>query len=301
MGAIVNRGTTIIVPDSFVGVGINASPTPGFVRDPQERINDRSIARINKNIIPPSAIAAALLLDADFANGVYMLNGEVAALADIGTVTTNSHGLVPGVGLRAEKAVGTGITNFYANLDFSPTVRDLINVPGGFTAVIDSVVDNIANGSVAHAEGNLSIGLNDVDWQPYKRSLVSWAGPVVQQDHGGWECVADYADYEYDYVYEREWPISGPELGANATSYHSMLDNVIHTYFGDNLDAVVTAAPAGIVAPVPFPMPTDRAVLAVTANCHEGTNEDKNLVGFRRTVSRLRIFTPGQPAGWALS
>jgi hypothetical protein len=257
---------------------------------------DRAVIAADSAVFP----TPMPMLDANFAAGTYTLDGNAVALADIGALSGNSLGLVGGVGLRAEKLVGSGTTNFATTLTFTPAMLARLNVAGGFTAVFDSVVDNIANGTVAHAESTIQITMRAADWMPYLRALVSWSGPVVQQDHGGFEAAADFADYEYDYVYVREWPISGPATGENNQSYHTIgaFGDVMHAYFGDNPDASVTAEAGGLVAPVELPTTVTTAFVGLNANCHEGLDADKNLVGIRRTVSRLRIYTPGRVAGW---
>lgn len=50
MGRVINRGVTEDVPADFVGIGIDAKPTPGFVRDDPSHIANEFIAAKNKKI-----------------------------------------------------------------------------------------------------------------------------------------------------------------------------------------------------------------------------------------------------------
>lgn len=242
--------------------------------------------------------AATNIAEADFANASYTLNGAAVTFADLFTdapldasVNTTFQRLA-GVGLRVEKVAGVApigaTTGNWAEIECTPALFAALNVAGGFTAVADIVSDNFVDGAVS--KGNTTFGLI------YRDDSFAHVGKYVYatdsvNDEGGASMVLYNYDYDLgtgasDQDFDGAWHGGGQFVGTMA--------DIVRGYFG--ADIATISQPAATVA---FPHP-EATKIRVTgrANPHHGDASQKLPVSSRLTVSRIRFYTPAQPAGW---
>lgn len=252
----------------------------------------RSFVETCKAAVSPLVLEPAV--GADFANGVYTLNGETAALSDLflETSTFLYTDIIPGTGLRAEKLVGDAV-GAAKSLLFTPEVIALLNQSGGFTAIADYTFDNILDVNGAHHAQSVSIDQYDPLFAHVMREV--WAQRHgMGADHGQTtDFLNEMLAYDYDipeYFDEdnREVGVIGDTTGKLGIA----MGDVFKSYFQGEVPLE-----QNIASPYPHP---DASVMHfnISAKVHEGAPADKLLVTCRTTVPRLHIYTPQMPAGW---
>lgn len=254
----------------------------------------------------PERPAPELLLEADFENGVYTLNGETVTFGDIFNTTTSDATPIAGVGMQVDKPLGTGATGYYATLYFTDAVRALLNTEAGFMAVVDSITENPAYGvepfNSAHPGCGAEIMLADADYNHYKRARTSFHGASTQLlDHHRslfsvmTEQATDGGYTKYDY--SEPWDIQGADFGVLNRTYMNV-GRTISAYYEANPGKAAVSENL-ILADVPMPDPAlVNAFFTMSASAHEGPTTDKDLVSIRLTVPKLSIYTNAQNPGF---